>query len=303
MTARQWRRAARLAVLVAMLAVPAFAQEAGRKLYISVDMEGLAGAVSGDQLGPSGFEYSQFREFMTREVLAAIRGARSAGFSEFLISDSHGNGENIRLDMLPDDVQIVRSWPRPLMMMEGIDASFDAAILIGYHAGTTNPNGVRAHTLSSGRLADVRLNGESVPEAILSAAIAGHFGVPVIMMSGDDAALAEAQATLPDIEPAVVKWAYSYHSARTMTPAAAYKLIEEKVRVAAERMEEIQPYRLSNPVTLDLRFKNYRPSQMLAYLPIVERTDAHSIRYVGEDIIAISEFLEFVMNYEAGLEP
>ncbi|MGD8726704.1 MAG: M55 family metallopeptidase, partial [Gemmatimonadales bacterium] len=275
----------------------------GRKLYISVDMEGLAGAVTGDQLGPSGFEYGQFREFMTNEVLAAIRGARSAGFTEFLISDSHGNGENLRLDMLPDDVHVVRSWPRPLMMMEGIDETFDAAILIGYHSGTTNPAGVRAHTISSGRLADVRLNGASVPEAVLSAAIAGYFGVPVIMMSGDDAALAEAQASLPDIEPAVVKWTYSYHSARTMTPAAACALIEEKVRAAAARMHSIRPYHLSGPVTLDLRFKSYRPSEMLAYLPIVERPDAHSIRYVGEDIVAVSKFLEFVMNYEVGLEP
>jgi D-amino peptidase len=205
--------------------------------------------------------------------------------------------------MLPDDVQIVRSWPRPLMMMEGIDETFDAAILIGYHSGTTNPAGVRAHTMSSVRLADVRLNGESVPEAVVSAAIAGHFGVPVIMMSGDDAALAEAQTTLPRLEAAVVKWAYSYHSARTMTPGAAYQLIEEKVKAAAARMDEIEPYRLSYPVTLDLRFKHYRPSQMLAYLPIVERTDAHSIRYVGEDIIAVSKFLEFVMNYQVGLEP
>ena len=303
MTAIQWRTAAGVVALAAVFAVPALAQQTGRKLYISVDMEGLAGAVSGDQLGPSGFEYGQFREFMTREVLAAIRGARAAGFSEFLISDSHGNGENIRLDMLPDDVQIVRSWPRPLAMMEGIDETFDAAILIGYHAGTTNPAGVRAHTMSSGRLADVRLNGQSVPEAVLSAAIAGHFGVPVIMMSGDDAAVAEAQAVLPGLEAAVVKWAISYHSARTMTPAAAYQLIEEKVKAAAERMDEIQPYRISNPVTLDLRFKSYRPSQMLAYLPIVERTDAHSVRYVGEDILAVSRFFEFVMHYEVGLEP
>jgi len=290
-------------VLIGVLAEPTSAQASGRKLYISVDMEGLTGVVTGDQLDPAGFEYGTAREIMTREVLAAIRGARAAGYSEFLISDSHGNGENILIDQLPDGVEIVRSWPRPLMMMEGIDSTCDAAILIGYHSGTTNPAGVRAHTISSGRLADVRLNGESVPEAVLSAAIAGHFGVPVVMMSGDDAALAEAQRTLTGIEPAVVKWAYSYHSARTMTPAAGQRLIEEKVKTAIGRIPEIEPYRLSTPVTLDLRFKSYRPSELLAYLPIVERTDAHSIRYVGKDIIAVSKFLEFVMHYSAELEP
>jgi D-amino peptidase len=152
-------------------------QEQGLKLYISVDMEGVVGVVSGDHLGPGGFEYQQAREWTTREVLAAIEAARDEGVTEILISDSHGNGENLLIDMLPEDVVVVRSWPRPLEMMEGIDSTFDAAIFIGYHAGTTNPDGVRAHTISSGRLADVRLNGVSMMEAGLNAAIAGHFGV------------------------------------------------------------------------------------------------------------------------------
>lgn len=297
------RTALRVAVLLTLVGSPAAGQGHGLKIYISADMEGLAGVVSADQLGPSGFEYGLGREVVTREVLAAIAGARAAGATEFLISDSHGNGENILIDMLPDDVQIVRSWPRPLVMMQGIDETFDAAILVGYHSGTTNPAGVRAHTISSGRLADVRLNGASVPEAALSAAIAGHFGVPVVMISGDDAAVAEAQTLLRGIEGAVVKWNYSYESARTLTPAAAERLIEETARRAVARLRDVPPFRLNGPVTLDLRFKSYRPSQLLAYLPIVERTDAHSIRYIGEDILAVSQFLEFVMSYEVGLEP
>jgi D-amino peptidase len=189
------------------------------------------------------------------------------------------------------------------MMMQGIDSTFDAAILIGYHAGTTNPEGVRAHTISSARLADVRLNGRSMSEAGISAAVAGHFGVPVIMISGGDAAVAEAQAIIGDIEGAVVKWNIGFHAARTLTPEAAYRLIEEKARAALGRLREFQPLRLPPPVTLDLRFKNYRPSQVLALLPMVERTDAHSIRYVGEDMVAISRFLEFAMSYDSRLEP
>lgn len=293
-----------LTVAFAMvLCTSAGAQASARKLYVSVDMEGVAGVVTGDQLGPGGFEYAQTREIMTQEVLAAIRGARSMGFTEFLISDAHGNGENLLIDRLPDDVQIVRSWPRPLMMMEGIDETFTAAILIGYHASTVSTAGVRAHTISSARLADVRLNDSSIPEAVLSAAIAGHFGVPVVMISGDEAAIAEAQATLQGIEGAIVKWDYSFHSARTLTPRAAQRVIEDKTRAALERLDEIPPYRLEGPVTLDLRFQSYQPPQLLAYLPIVEQTDARSIRYVGEDILAVSRFLEFVMNYSVGLEP
>jgi D-amino peptidase len=277
--------------------------QAGYKIYISVDMEGVVGVVTADHLGPSGFEYGKAREWVTGEVLAAIEGARAAGATEFLISDSHGNGENLLLDMLPEDVTLVRSWPRPLGMMEGIDDTFDAAIFIGYHASTNNPAGVRAHTMSSAQLAGVYLNGVAVPEAAINAAIAGHFGVPVIMISGDDAIAEETRALLGDIETAVVKWAISYHSARTLSPKAAYDLIREKVRIAIERIDDFRPYVLERPITFDVTFKNYRPSEVLAYLPIVERTDSHSIRFVGKDMIEVSRFFEFLLDYDPSLTP
>ena len=145
--------------LAALLVLPAAARAAGMKIYISVDMEGIAGVVTNDQLGPPGFEYERFRGFMTNETLAAIEGARAAGATEFVVSDSHGNGESLLIEKFPKDVTIVRAWPRPLAMMQGIDESFAGVLFVGYHASTTNPQGVRAHTMSSATLADVRLNG------------------------------------------------------------------------------------------------------------------------------------------------
>ncbi|HST23771.1 MAG TPA: M55 family metallopeptidase, partial [Blastocatellia bacterium] len=127
------------------------------KIYISADMEGIVGVVTNEQLGPQGFEYNRAREFMTAEVNAAIEAAFQAGATEIVVSDSHGNGQNLLIEKLPKAVTIVRSWPRPLMMMQGIDETFDGAIFIGYHTGTSNATGVRAHTISSARLADVRL--------------------------------------------------------------------------------------------------------------------------------------------------
>jgi len=102
----------------------------GKKIFISADMEGVVGAVTGEQLGPSGFEYQRFREFMTAEVNAAIQAAREAGATEILVADSHGNGQNLLFEKLPKDVQVIRSWPRPLGMMEGIDKSFDGAFFL-----------------------------------------------------------------------------------------------------------------------------------------------------------------------------
>lgn len=289
------------ALLAAIAATPAAAQTK-RKVYVSADMEGVAGVVTGDQLGPPGFEYERFRGFMTDEVLAAIEGARQAGATEFLVSDSHGNGENLLIERFPKDVQIVRSWPRPLAMMQGIDGTFEAAVFVGYHASTTNPEGVRAHTMSSAHLADLRVNGVSMPEAGLNAAIAGYYGVPVAMLSGDDAIVKEAQALLGPIGGAVVKWNYGFHSARTLTPAAACDVIREAARRAIAEPRR-KPYVVTTPVTLDLRFKNYRPAEVLAYLPIVERTDAHAIRFRGKDVLEVTRFLEFVDEYEPGLAP
>jgi len=289
--------------LLLFLGISSLSGQEGLKVYISADMEGVVGVVTADQLGPSGFEYAKARELMTAEVNAAIEGALAAGATEIVISDSHGNGENILIEQLPRDVVLIRSWPRPLMMMEGIDASFDAAIFIGYHASTTNPAGVRAHTISSGRLADIRLNGISVPEAGINAAIAGHFGVPVVMISGDDIIIEETRSLLGDIEGAVVKEAISFHSAKTLMPEVAFALIREKVTTALRRLDDFQPYELETPITLDVRFKNYRPSEMLAYLSIVERTDSHSIRFVGRDMIEVSKFLEFIVTYDPSLAP
>ena len=293
-----------LIVASAVLLVPgALTAQEGLKIYISADMEGVVGTVTDEQLGPSGFEYERARRWMTEEVNAAIRGARAAGATEIVVSDSHGNGQNLLLDELPEDITVIRSWPRPLAMMAGIDETFDGAIFIGYHASTDNSEGVRAHTMSSARLTSVKLNGAPVPETGINAAIAGHFGVPVIMLSGDDVIANEATALLGDVETAVVKQAYGFHSAETLMPAAAYRLIEETAARAVRRIEEFEPWDLGGPIELEVSLKHYRPVEVLGYLEIVERIDSHTIRYRGPDIIAVSDFLTFLLNYDSNATP
>jgi len=293
--------------IIAMMALSlsglAWGQDDGLKIYISADMEGVVGAVTGEQLGPGGFEYQRFREFMTAEVNAAIDAARAAGATEFVISDSHGNGQNLLIDKLPDDVTVIRSWPRELSMMAGIDESFDGVIFIGYHASTANTRGVRAHTMSSANITSLRLNGMEMTEGSMAAAAAGHFGVPVIMVSGDDVAVAENQVLIGDIEGAVVKWAKGFHSAETLTPEAAYEVIRTRTMSAINRIEEFQPYILSTPIELELTLKNYTPVELLGYLPNVERINSHTIRFTGEDIIEISNFLTFVTSFRVDLQP
>lgn len=284
---------------------PAPAEQAADplKIYISADMEGVAGAVTGEQLGPDGFEYQRFREFMTAEVNACIEAARAAGATEFLVADAHGNGQNLLIERLPEDVMVVRSWPRPLGMMAGIDDTFDGAILLGYHASTANERGVRAHTFSSANVTGFRLNGTSMSEGGMSAAIAGHFGVPIIMVSGDHVAVAETQVIVGDVEGAIVKWALGFHSARTLTPAAAQEVIRDRTRAAVERIDQFEPLVLKTPVDMELSLKHYRPIELLAYLPGIERLNSHTIRFTGDDILEVSNFLTFALSYQVDLQP
>lgn len=273
------------------------------KVHISVDMEGVAGTVTGDQLGPAGFEYGRFREFMTAEALAAVNAAREAGATEIVVADSHGNGENLLIEQFPKDVRIVRSWPRRLSMMAGIDETVDAAIFIGYHASTHNTAGVRAHTFSSANLTRVALNGVEMTEGSWNAAIAGHFNVPVVMMSGDDAAIAEVRSVIGNLEAAETKKSLGFHSALTLTPQASADLIGSRVKAALGRRAEFKAYRPAGPLTVDVSFKNYRPVEVLGYLPMFERTGSHSIRFRAKDMVEASMIMEFIGEYEPGLTP
>ena len=296
----------RLMAILAALALAgqtASSQPRGLKVHISVDMEGVAGVVTGDQLGPQGFEYGRFREFMTKEALAAVLAAKEAGATAIVVADAHGNGENLLIEQFPPDVKIVRAWPRKLQMMAGIDQTFDAAIYIGYHASTTNPTGVRAHTFSSATLAGVALNGVNMTEGAWNAAIAGHFGVPVVMASGDDAALAEIRAVVGDIEGAETKTSLGFHSALTLTPQAALVEISQKVKAGLARRASMRPYKPQGALVVDLTFKNYLPAEVLAYLPMFERTSAHAIRFRPKDMAEAAAVMEFIEEYRPDLTP
>jgi D-amino peptidase len=273
------------------------------KVYISVDMEGVAGVVTADQLVPGGFEYERFRRFMTDEAVAAVRGARAAGATEVVVSDSHGNGESLLIELFPKDVQVVRSWPRHGEMMAGLDSTFGAALFVGYHASTTNPKGTRAHTISSAHFTRVALNGTAVTEAELNAAYAGALGVPIVFISGDDAAVEEVTSRLGHLESVVTKKTLGFHAAESLTPAAACDKIYEGALTAVAHRDQRKPYVLQAPITLDISFKSYTSAEIVSYLRGVERTDAHSIRLVGRDMAEVMDFIVFLDYYSPDMAP
>lgn len=295
-----------LRVFLLGLAVIATGSAQARKLkvLISVDMEGVAGVVSADQLSPGSFEYERFRRFMTAEAIAAVEGAKQAGATEIVVTDAHGNEQNLLVELFPADVRIVRGSPRRLGMMGGLDASFDAAMFVGYHASTHNSNGVRAHTFSSARFTRLTVNGAEVTEGAWNAAVAGHFGVPVIFVSGDDAAVAEVRAAIGPISAVETKRTLGFHSAETITPEASQKLIREKAAAAIGELRQRKPYKVTEPVTVAVSFKSITPVEAASYLKqVFTRVDSHTLRFAAKDMAEATEILQFLMTYRLELEP
>jgi D-amino peptidase len=289
---------------VLLAAAALHAQPRKLKVLISVDMEGVAGTVSPDQLLPGAFEYERFRRFMTLEALAAVEGAKQSGATDIVVTDAHGNEQNLLIDMFPPDVRIVRGSPRALGMMGGLDATFNAVMFVGYHASTNNMNGVRAHTFSSARLTRVNLNGKDVTEGAWNAAIAGHFNVPVVFASGDNAAVAEIQSLIGTIETVETKRSLGFHSAETITPEASQKLIREHAAKAIADLAKYKPYKVSTPLTVTISFKNITPVQAASFLKqVFKQVDSHTLRYTAKDMVEASDTFDFLTAYRIDLEP
>ena len=267
------------------------------KIYISADIEGVAGVSSWSQLWPGKFEYDAARQWMTNEVLAAIRGAEKAGATEFLVSDSHGVGENLLLDQFPKNVEVVRSWPRPQQMMQGIEeGGFAGALLIGYHTGASWASGVMAHTLS-GVYHAIRINGVDVNEAYLSAGLAGHFGAPVLAVSGDSDLAEEIERFLPEAEKIITKKSYGFTSIKTPPPEVVCDLIEARVEKSVLRRGEIKPFTAPAPLELEIEFRDRIRAEIVNLLPFAERTGACKAVLNPNDIEEAVRYLEFFAHY------
>lgn len=289
-----------LAMLFATASLGVSNQARELRVFIAVDMEGIAGVVNAAQLGPGEFEYERFRKLMTAEANAAIDGALAAGATKITVADSHGNGLSLLPEELNPKARLIRSWPRPLGMVQGVDGGFDAAIFIGYHASINTPTAVRAHTFSSRRYFDVRLNGQHASEAMVGAAVAGHFGVPVVLVSGDETMVNEVHRTIDrKIVGVAVKRAIGYHSADNLSPEAARAMIREATKDALSRLSSFRPFTLRGPVRLEITFKNMINAEVLAFLPNVERVDGATISFTGKDIIEVAKFLAFVGEYDS----
>ena len=264
------------------------------RVFISVDMEGIHGICSWNHVDPRKKEYERARRRVIEEVKAAILGARRAGATRIVVADSHDGMLNINAEELPEGVELVSGFPRPLCMVAGIWEGFDAAFLIGYHSR----KGVRASTLDhtmSGRLIQrIVVNGEEVSELWLSAAVAGHYGVPVALVTGDEALVEHARRLLPGVEAVATKRALSRGAALLRHPAEVLREVERAAERAVEkaRRGELKPFKPAAPLEAVIEFTESTAADLAEYIPGAERLDGLRVKYVAKDPVELYKVIE-----------
>lgn len=288
MTDQSWNRLLPAAVFVALVQCVSWAPAVqGQELdvLISVDMEGVAGLVSSSQLGSSGPDYGLARSLLEEETNAAVRAAFDAGAASVTVVDSHGGKTNVRPDRLDPRAELISGGPRPLGMIHGIGPGVDAVVFVGWHARASTADAVADHTYT-GAIKSVRLNGMELGEAGLAGVVAGHYGVPVVFLSGDRAATEQARAAFGDLEVAAVKEGIGHSAARGVHPERAREMIYEGVRRGVERRGRLSPLALESPVTVDIEVASTAGVDRLLFVPGVERTGPRTVRYEAPDPVA-----------------
>lgn len=255
------------------------------KVFISADMEGATGVTNLEDLVQGQPEYSRFRRLMTGDVNAAIQGAFEAGATEVLVNDSHWSMRNVLLEELDPRAQLISGMRKPLCMMQGVEGA-DAALFVGYHSRAGTDKGVFNHTMYGREIIEVRLNGVPVGETGLNAAIAGAFGIPVVLVAGDDKVCLEATSLLGrGLETVAVKEGIDRYTAKCLAPAESQRRIREATVRALKRVREAKPYRLEGPVTIEVDFMSTAESEVGTLIPGVEKIGPRTIRIVQEDYL------------------
>lgn len=281
-------------VLMALTAF-CFSQEK-LKVYISVDMEGIAGVVHGDQTSSSGEDYNLARRWTTAEANAAIEGALEAGATEIVVNDSHGSKRNIIASMVNPGAYLITGSPKPLGMMQGIDDTFDAIIFIGYHSKAGTKDAVLDHTMSGSAFASVVINDIEMSEAQINAALGAVYGVPVVLITGDATVCKQTQEELgEELETAVVKEAVGRYAAKTLPPEKACNLIKEKTIKALKKKSRVKPYTLDPPFRFQVNFNRSSMADMAEFIPQIKRVNPRSVRFESENFIQGFKLMRVLM--------
>ena len=257
------------------------------KVYISIDAEGCSGIFKLAHVCSEHRDYDFCRRMMEGDANAAIRGAYDAGATEVLVCDAHDNSDNIRIENLDPRARLISGGATPLSMMEGITGDFDAALLLGYHS-RKGERGSIAHTYSFSSIREVRINGRPVSEAEISGYLAGHFGVPVVFLSGDQYITEHMRSAVPGLRTVTTKRAIGCSAAECVHPTATWKQIQEEVSAALAPLvtDPIKPMG-DAPYTIEIDFGSTSRANLAMRLPGAYLAAPATTRYRAEDYMTI----------------
>jgi len=254
------------------------------KVFISVDMEGCAGVVD-EQHWKFGEKYYDIaRDLMAREANAAIEGALEAGAKSIIVNDSHSNMINLDAEKIHPEAELIIGRHKPMSMCQGMGPGFDAAIFVGYHGGRGALHAVLDHTYT-GLIHNVTINGVWLNEALINGLVAGHFGCPLVLVTGDQAVAAEIKRWDEAIHTCEVKKSLARQAIQCIHPSKARDRIKAATKAAIDDRENIAPMRLEAPFTLEVELHNAQMADMLERVPGVERLDGRTVRAVADDML------------------
>ncbi|MBU6496796.1 MAG: M55 family metallopeptidase [Acidobacteria bacterium] len=257
------------------------------KIFISSDMEGTAGVVDWEQVLASGPRYEYYCELLLNEVNAAILGAADAGATEFLVNDSHSKMANLRLDALEGHARYLSGRLKPWYMMQGLDSSFDAIFFVSYHGSMGSAGSNLSHTYFPSAFAEVTINGVVAGESGINALVAQAFGVPIVLITGDETTARELAPFAPTALSAVVKTSVTRFAADSLHPDDACQLIREQARRAVASLESMQKVSLSLPIHLRMSFRTSDYTELACRVAGVTRVGTLAADIVGDDPLEI----------------
>ena len=270
------------------------------KIYVSCDMEGVAGVCSWQQVDARKYtpEYFIYQRHLTAEVAAAIQGARDGGAEEILVNDSHGPMRNLLLDELPDDVRVIFGNRKPFSMVQGLDRDCAGILFTGYHGAIGDADATLCHTYTPSVVYDLRINGVRCSEATLNAGLAGYHGVPVLLITGDRATIRDAQAQMPWIAGVVVKDSVGNYAADSMSPRASQEAIRAGAAAAVRGAASAKPFVFEPPIAMEIDVARVEQADLMELIPGFERPGSRQIRFTHEDFAVV--FKAFVAAFRMG---
>jgi D-amino peptidase len=260
------------------------------KIFIAVDMEGATGVAHREHLMPGGNDYEKARGWLTGDVNAAVEGAVAAGATDVLVNDGHGNMRNILLEKLHPAARLVvgpaQAVNKPLIQVTGIEeGGFEACLLVGFHSRAGTPGGLLSHTWVGMLVHEIRLQGRPAGESLLDAAIVGHYGTPVVLVTGADDVCREARADLgADLEVAEVKRALGPTACATFTPTRSAEIIRAAAQRAVERRKSRKPWTTRGPVEIVVEFHRREMARRALECGDGTPLEERSVRYVAPDV-------------------